>query len=184
MQKQQKLTVSKKSIKKQIYYILAIIIFGACNSPNKTLFDALVAIDEMDELVSRQESNYLSFNKWKYHIYNDFDKALSIISEDPIDFLKISYYEPHDIPCYPHNYFTLRTDTMRDIAKLATLHDLLIKSFKQIKAKIEIKEELQANRDKFKSVKKYDDSIALVDNSINESVQTIYYYIEILNDYK
>lgn len=172
---------------KRLITILSILILAvSCNSsaPDKALVETLSSIDESGDSGSRFESGYLSYPKWKTHIFKDFDKAKEIVSEEPLNKYSVANFSAIDGQCYPHNYIFLGKDTAVGIAKLAGLHNVLLKYMDQLNEKVSVKEGLEENRALFKSQKKYDASIALVDKSIKESIERVLFACEQLNEFK
>lgn len=172
---------------KRLIIILAIIgLATSCNSsaPDKALIETLASIDEFQTSGSRYESGYLSYARWKSHIFEDFDNALAIVSEDPINMYSVANFSPIDGRCNPHNYIMLGKDTAISIAKLCGLHDVLIQYMEQLNEKLEVKNGLQENQALFKSEKKYNASIALVNNSIKESIDKVLFACDKLNEFK
>jgi len=172
---------------KKILIIFSLALLAiSCNSstPDKALVETLASIDESGESGSRFESGYLSYAKWKNHIFEDFGKAKAIVSEEPINKYSIGNFSAIDGQCYPHNYIFLGKDTAVGVAKLAGLHSVLLKYMDQLNEKLLVKEGLEENRELFKSEKKYDASIALVDKSIKESIDRVLFACDKLNEFK
>jgi|GEM_PF-4227834 hypothetical protein len=172
---------------KKILIIFSLALLAiSCNSstPDKALVETLASIDESGESGSRFESGYLSYAKWKNHIFEDFGKAKAIVSEEPINKYSVGNFSAIDGQCYPHNYIFLGKDTAVGVAKLAGLHSVLLKYMDQLNEKLLVKEGLEENRELFKSEKKYDASIALVDKSIKESIDRVLFACDKLNEFK
>lgn len=172
---------------KQLITFLSLLIFAiSCNSaPDKALIETLASIDKFSESVSRHESSYLSYPRWKAHIFEDFSNAKEIVSKEPINRYSVKNFRAIDGQCFPHNYYIyIGKDTAVDIAKLAGYHSALLEYMNQLNKKLSVKEEFEENRALFKSEKKYNASIALIDESIKESIRKVLFACNKLDEFK